>query len=80
MNISYLLIYIKGINETEKKLSENVAKGEKKKSKKKWTYVLIITQINQLLVRSHLHKNEVDLGSLEHIERTPLRQKLQRVP
>ena len=30
LNISYLLIYIKGINETEKKLRENVAKGEKK--------------------------------------------------
>ena len=30
LNITYLLIYIKGIKETEKKLRENVAKGEKK--------------------------------------------------
>ena len=30
LNISYLLIYIKDIKETEKKLRENVTKGEKK--------------------------------------------------
>ena len=40
LNISHLLIYIKGINDTKKKLCENNVK-RKKKINKKWKNVLI---------------------------------------
>ena len=40
LNISHLLIYTKGIKDTEKKLCENDAKKEKKINKK-WKNVLI---------------------------------------
>ena len=40
LNICHLLIFIKGINDTEKKLCENDAK-RRKKFNKKWKNVLI---------------------------------------
>ena len=40
LNISHLLIYIKGIKDTKKKLCENEAK-RRKKINKEWTNVLI---------------------------------------
>ena len=58
MNISHLLIYIKGIKDTEKKLCENDAKGEQNPIRNG-------TEINLHLVSLHLHLNEVELGSLQ---------------
>ena len=40
LNVSYLLIYIKGIKDTKKKLCENDAE-KRKKCNKKWKNVLI---------------------------------------
>ena len=63
LNRSHLLIYIKGIKYTEKKLCENNAKS-RKKINKKWKNGAKL-ELNKVLVKLHLRKNEVVLGSLQ---------------
>ena len=63
LNINHPLKYVKGIKNTEKKLCENDTK-RRKKINKKWKNVLKYNWM-LFLVKLHLDKNEVDLGSLQ---------------
>ena len=74
LNISHLLIYFKGIKDTKKKLCKNDAKRRKKFNKKRAKCFNILTEVNKLLVRLHLHKNEMDLRFLQPVECTFLHQ------
>ena len=74
LNIRHLLIYFKGIKDTKKKLCKNDAKRGKKFNKKRAKCFNILTEVNKLLVRLHLHKNEMDLRFLQPVECTFLHQ------